>query len=67
MRTNAKIVREVEHLLKDYQAEVTAKKRQGIIMERTAKTYLDHAGHFVRWIRGEFSPGERNEMRRGIR
>ena len=61
--TSANALLEIQRLLRDYETEITNKKRQGLLMENAAKTYLLHSTNFVRWIRGEFNPGERNEGR----
>ncbi len=43
----------VEQALTEYEKEVDASK----LRPSTKHTYLIHAKHFVRWLRGDFTPG----------
>ncbi len=43
----------VEAAYRKYEAEVEAAP----LAPASKKTYLLHAGNFVRWLRGEFEPG----------
>lgn len=54
---------EVSAALKQYTNEVA-----GTCLRDTSKaTYLLHAGNFVRWIAGDFAPGERVATHASIR
>lgn len=46
-------LREVETALRRYETEV----RQSGVAMNTANTYLLHANNFVRWLKGDFTPG----------
>jgi len=59
MKTDKGIIAEIERLLGEYDIEVEEKREKGILKDKTAKTYLRHAGTFVRWCKGEFIPGIR--------
>lgn len=37
-----------------YEQEVNQKMKEGLLEEKTAKTYLRHSGTFVRWCRNDF-------------
>ena len=43
----------VEHALREYETEVDASK----LRPNARYTYLLHARNFVRWLRGDFTPG----------
>lgn len=60
MKTNKDILQEIERLYDLYQEEVETLTKKGIIMENTSKTYLLHSYNFVRWCKGEFTPGAKN-------
>lgn len=57
MRTDKKIISEMERLFKEYDDEVEKRKKEGILKNTTARTYLSHAENFVRWCKEEFTPG----------
>lgn len=46
-------LREVVEAFKRYVREV----EQAPLRPSTKRTYLLHAGNFVRWLKGDFSPG----------
>jgi len=48
-------LREVQDALDRYTAEVKGTN----LAEWTKKTYLDHALQFVRWLKDEFTPGDK--------
>jgi hypothetical protein len=48
-------LREIELAFKQYEAGVAVTK----LMPPTKKTYLGHSRHFVRWLKDEFTPGEK--------
>ena len=54
---------EVSAALKQYTNEVTGT----CLRDTTKATYLLHAGNFVRWIAGDFAPGERLTTHASIR
>ena len=43
----------VKSALENYEKEVKASKLQ----PKSARTYLVHARHFVRWLEDDFTPG----------
>ena len=61
IRTSREIQREIDRLLREYESEVESAKTEGLITRTTAATYILHADHFVRWVRGEFEPGSRKK------
>lgn len=61
MRADRNIINEIERLLEEYEIEVEAKRKAGILEDSTTRTYLRHANTFVRWCKGDFVPGERKK------
>jgi hypothetical protein len=57
MKTSKENMQEIERLFDLYQDEVDSLTKRRIIMENTSKTYLLHSYNFVRWCKGEFTPG----------
>lgn len=60
MKTNIDILQEIERLYDQYHDEIETLTEKGVIMENTKKTYLLHSYNFVRWCKGDFTPGARN-------
>lgn len=60
---NVEFKRQLAKLLGDYEKEVLEAKKNGLLTESTAKTYLLHASNFVKWCKNDFVPGERNKGR----
>lgn len=60
MKTSKELVNEIETLFSQYEKEVYEKQKQGLMAENTVKTYLQHSGNFVKWIKDEFEPGAKN-------
>jgi hypothetical protein len=56
-KVSSQTLREVEQALEAYEAEVRAAR----LAPKTVRTYLLHATNFVRWMRDDFAPGERNQ------
>jgi hypothetical protein len=54
-KVSREALREIELALKLYEAEVGGTK----LTSPTKKTYLGHSRHFVRWLKDDFTPGER--------
>ena len=52
---------DIDKKLREYINIINDKQANGILAEDTAKTYILHSSNFVRWIHGDFHPGERNE------
>jgi len=50
---SSEAISEIERALERYWQVVEASRLQST----TKKTYLVHAGNFVRWLKGEFQPG----------
>jgi len=59
MKTDKDTILEMERLLEEYDIEIEAKRKAGVLEDKTAITYLRHANTFVRWCKGEFVPGEK--------
>jgi hypothetical protein len=57
MRASQEFMKQLEDLYQIYEEEVNEKFKNGILKPSTAKTYLRHAGTFVRWCKGDFMPG----------
>ena len=55
MEVSQSALREVEDALRGYELEVAATR----LSTSTKDTYLRHASHFVRWLKGDFDPGVR--------
>lgn len=60
MKTTSEAMKEIENLFEQYEKEVSLAKKEGFLMENTVRTYLLHSGNFVKWCRGEFTPGGKN-------
>ena len=54
-KVSSRALCEIEAALKEYENEVNATN----LAKNSKETYLSHANHFVRWLKGEFEPGER--------
>ena len=61
MKTDVKIIEEIEKLFQLYEQEVIGLEKNGVIQSNTVKTYLLHSGNFVRWCKGEFEPGAKKK------
>lgn len=55
-----KFQEKLEQKLKEYEEIVHQKQKEGLLKEKTVKTYLLHPSNFVRWCKGDFNPGEKN-------
>lgn len=58
MKVSFEALREVERALEAYKEEVS---RAGLA-EKTVWTYTRHAETFVRWLKDDFTPGERTRL-----
>jgi hypothetical protein len=63
MKASQDFLKQLEQLFETYEQEVTAKMNSGLLAKNTEQTYLLHSGNFVKWCRGEFIPGGRNEKK----
>lgn len=61
MRTDPSTLSTIEKLYHEYEQEVIETERKGNLKENTVKTYLLHSRNFVKWCKGEFEPGSRNQ------
>ena len=52
IRTSREVQRELDRLLREYEAQVESVRAEGLIARTTANTYLLHASNSVRWNRG---------------
>ena len=59
MKASSDFKKQLEILFEQYEKEVLEKQHDGILEEKTAKTYLLHSNNFVRWCRNDFVPGAR--------
>ncbi|MEQ8316729.1 MAG: hypothetical protein RIE77_12720 [Phycisphaerales bacterium] len=55
LKISASALAEIEQALHSYHDQVESSS----MAENTKKTYLRHADTFVRWLKGDFEPGER--------
>jgi hypothetical protein len=62
IRINRPSLDEVERALEQYRELLSQLEESGTLKENTRKTYLLHSENFVRWLKGEFDPGERNRF-----
>lgn len=60
MKTSKDIIMEMTRLYNEYQQEIEALRKNGILKQSAANTYLLHSKNFVRWCKDEFEPGRRN-------
>ncbi|WP_019375839.1 hypothetical protein [Virgibacillus halodenitrificans] len=63
MKASEEFIKQLEELYQTYEQEVNQKFKEGLLKEKTAKTYLRHSGTFVRWCRNDFVPGVRKATR----
>lgn len=54
-------IKKLEEKLKEYENIVYAKRKEGLLKDKTVTTYLTHSNNFVRWCKGDFEPGEKNK------
>ncbi|MNN81916.1 hypothetical protein D3C81_1987930 [compost metagenome] len=47
MKASSEFIKQLEILFEQYEKEVLEKQREGILEEKTAKTYLLHSNNFV--------------------
>jgi hypothetical protein len=57
MRVSQEFMKQLEDLHQIYEEEVNEKLKNGLLKPSAAKTYLRHSGTFVRWCKGDFTPG----------
>lgn len=50
----------LDGLLRRYEDAVENARRQGLVTNKTAHTYILHSTNFVRWLKGDFVPGAKN-------
>jgi hypothetical protein len=55
MHVSSSTLQEIEAALREYEREVESSN----MTPSTKGTYLRHAEHFVKWLKGEFVPGGR--------
>ncbi|SEI92529.1 hypothetical protein SAMN04487995_2577 [Dyadobacter koreensis] len=55
MKTNQEIAEEINRLMSLYINEVESSNLKPL----TANMYITHTQNFIRWIEGDFNPGER--------
>lgn len=55
MKTTLKILAEIRQLHKQYATEIDRSNLKPL----SAKVYKMHSENFIRWIEGDFQPGER--------
>jgi hypothetical protein len=51
---SARALKQLDKLLEEYIGTV----EDSLMTPSSQRTYIDQAGFFVRWVRGEFVPGE---------
>lgn len=61
IRINRPALEEVERALEQYRELIAALEAERTLRPSTAQTYMLHAEHFVRWLKGDFDPGTRNK------
>ncbi|OJV13996.1 MAG: hypothetical protein BGO21_20465 [Dyadobacter sp. 50-39] len=59
MRTNLDILTEIRQLHKKYITEIDTSDLKPL----SAKIYKTHSENFIRWIEGDFQPGQRTIRR----
>jgi hypothetical protein len=57
MRVSKKTLDEIEAALREYEKEVELSN----MTVSSKQTYLLHSENFVKWLRGEFTPGWRKQ------
>lgn len=61
MKISKELLKELESLYSEYEKEVLRVEKDGYLKESTRKTYLSHSNNFIRWIKNDFEPGEKNK------
>jgi len=57
MRVSKKTLEEIESALREYEKEVELSN----LTPSAKQTYLLHSENFVKWLKGEFTPGARKQ------
>ncbi|MBU3130461.1 hypothetical protein [Clostridium tagluense] len=60
MNVSSEVMIEMERLFNEYEELVEEKRKNGLLKESAASTYLLHSRNFIRWCKGDFMPGNRN-------
>jgi len=63
MNISKEFLQQLDELYQEYEKEVKAKSKEGYLADNTVRTYLLHSGNFVKWCRGDFSPGVMKEKK----
>lgn len=61
VKASQEFIKRLEELYQVYEKEVQEKTIDGMLAENSSRTYLLHSGNFVKWCRGDFNPGGRNQ------
>jgi hypothetical protein len=61
MQVSNEVLLEMEKLFNEYAELVGDKRKDGLLKESAADTYILHSRNFIRWCKGEFVPGDRNK------
>ncbi|MFC6330996.1 hypothetical protein ACFP56_00045 [Paenibacillus septentrionalis] len=64
MKASPDFIKQLELLFEQYEKEVMERQHDGILEEKTVKTYLLHSNNFVRWCRNDFVPGAKKFRKR---
>ncbi len=62
-KADKEFISKLEMLFKNYAEEIKIVESEGLLKPNTSKTYLTHSENFVRWISGDFTPGDRNSKK----
>ncbi|MCS5422270.1 MULTISPECIES: hypothetical protein [Psychrilyobacter] len=61
MKVSKGLLKKLEELYSQYEKEVPKTEENEYLKANTRKTYLLHSNNFMRWLKNDFEPGERNE------
>jgi len=61
MKVSKGLLKKLEELYSQYEKEVPKAEENEYLKVNTRKTYLLHSNNFMRWLKNDFEPGERNE------
>ncbi|MFF5994787.1 hypothetical protein AAGS61_08490 [Lysinibacillus sp. KU-BSD001] len=58
---NKEFIAKLNEKMDEYQKLIQLKEKEGILKPSASRTYSYHSNNFLRWCRGEFIPGEKNQ------
>jgi len=62
MKISKELLIKLEELYSQYEKKILKAEEDKCLKANTSKTYLLHSNNFMRWIKDEFQPSERNNF-----